>query len=80
MPTLTFKVTDEEARQIRAIARRQKLSVSEFLRRQAQLRREKPTEITRVVCPHTGASIFGPAPELPVLNTETVRGMLAEFP
>jgi hypothetical protein len=80
MPTLTFKVTDEEARQIRARARRQKLSVSEFLRRQAQPRPEKSGEITHVVCSHTGATIYGPAPELPALNTETVRGMLAEFP
>ena len=74
MPTLTFKVSEEEARQIRALARSQKLSVSEFLRRQAQPGREKPLEITRVVCPHTGATIFGPAPDLPALSTESVRG------
>lgn len=80
MPTLTFKVTDEEARQIRALARRQKLSVSEFLRRQAQAHREKPLEIPRMVCARTGATIFGPNPELPALNTESVRGMLADFP
>lgn len=80
MPTLTFKVTDEEARKIRALARRQKLSVSEFLRRQAQPGRESAQEITRVVCAHTGATIFGPAPELPALNTGSVRGMLADFP
>ena len=80
MPTLTFKVTDEEARRIRALARRQKLSVSEFLRRQAQTGREEPRDITRVVCAYTGAVIFGPAPGLPPLNTESVRGMLADFP
>jgi hypothetical protein len=80
MPTLTFKVSDEEARQIRALARRQRLSVSEFLRRQAQPVREAPREIPRVVCAYTGATIFGPTPELPALNTESVRGMLADFP
>lgn len=80
MPTLTFKVSDEEARQIRALARRQKLSLSEYLRRQAQPHQEKTLEIHRVVCAYTGATIFGPAPELPALNTESVRGLLADFP
>jgi hypothetical protein len=80
MPTLTFKVSVAEARQIRALARQLKLSVSEFLRRQAQPGREEPREIPRVVCAYTGATIFGPAPGLPALNTESVRGMLADFP
>ncbi len=80
MPTLTFKVTEEEARQIRVLARRQKLSVSEFLRRQAQPHPETPREIPRVVCSYTEATIFGRAPDLPALNTETVRGILADFP
>lgn len=80
MPTLTFKVSDLEARQIRALARQQKLSVSEFLRRQAQPHRGKAQEIRYVVCQHTGATIFGPTPEFPALNTESVRGMLADFP
>lgn len=80
MPTLTFKVSEEEARQIRALARRQKLSVSEYLRRQAKLGREQHREIAHVVCAYTGARIFGPAPELPPLNTDSVRGLLADFP
>lgn len=80
MPTLTFKVTEEEARRIRALARRQKLSVSEFLRRQAQPIREGEARISKVVCAHTGATIFGSAPELPALNTESVRSMMIDFP
>lgn len=80
MPTLTFKVSEEEARQIRAAARRQRLSVSEYLRRLTQPRPPAATGIARTVCAHTGATIFGPAPELPPLNTETVRGLLADFP
>ncbi len=80
MPTLTFKVSHEEARQIRALARQQKLSVSEFLRRQAQPHRRESQEIKRAVCAFTGATIFAPAPELPALNTETVRGLLTDFP
>lgn len=80
MPTLTFKVSEEEARRIRALARREGLSVSEYLRRQAQPGREKPREIAHVVCAYTGARIFGPAPELPPLNTDSVRGLLADLP
>ncbi len=81
MPTLTFKVTDEEARRIRLLARKQGLSVSEFLRRQALPLREEPRDgITRVVCVHTGATIFGPASGLLPFNTESVRDVLTDFP
>jgi len=80
MPTLTFKVSDEEARQIRALARRRKLSVSEFLRQQAQPNRDKAPQVTRVACAHTGATIFGAAPDLPPLDTQAVRELLSDFP
>ena len=80
MPTLTFKVTHEEARRIRALARRNKLSVSEFLRRQAAPSRGSGVAVPKVVCAHTAATIFGSADELPPLNTESVRSLLGEFP
>lgn len=80
MTTITFKVADEEARDLRMAARRAKLSLSEYLRRQVRLRKEKAKPISRVKCRHTGAMIFGPAPQFPPLNTETVRSMLSEFP
>ncbi len=80
MPTLTFKVTEEEAHVIRALARRQGLSVSEYLRRQAQPRSRRTGPIGRTRCAHTGAAIFAPAPDLPPLTTASVRQMLAEFP
>jgi hypothetical protein len=80
MPTLTFKVTEEEARHIRALARREKISVSEYLRRQAQPTARSTAPIGRARCTHTGATIFAPAPDLPPLTTESVRQMLAEFP
>jgi hypothetical protein len=35
MPTVTFKVTPEQAREIRRAARRMKLTVSDYLRRRA---------------------------------------------
>lgn len=80
MPTLTFKVTEDEARRIRALARRQKMSVSEYLRRQAQPQADRAGRVGRVRCAHTGATIFAPAPDLPPLTTDSVRGMLAELP
>ncbi|MCC7374781.1 MAG: hypothetical protein IT581_08995 [Verrucomicrobiales bacterium] len=80
MPTITFKVSAVEARQIRALARRQKLSVSEYLRRRAQQETDRPRRIGHVQCEYTGAMIFAPAPELAPLTTESVRDLLADFP
>ncbi|MGE3311873.1 MAG: hypothetical protein AB7O66_18050 [Limisphaerales bacterium] len=80
MPTITFKVSAAEARQIRALARRQKLSVSEYLRRRAQPEADRARRIRYILCEHTGAMIFAPAPELAPLTTESVRDMLADFP
>jgi hypothetical protein len=80
MPTLTFKVTEEEARYIRAMARREKITVSEYLRRQAQPTARSAAPMDRVRCAYTGAMIFASGPDLPPLTTESVRHMLAEFP
>lgn len=80
MPTRTFKVSVEESRRIRALARQRQLSVSEFLRRQAQPHPESSGPIPRVECGHTGAIIFGSAAGLPALDTESVRHLLADFP
>ena len=80
MPTLTFKVTTEEARQIRLAARRQRLSVSEFLRRKAMDVPKAPSKIPRMTCPRTHAVIFGPCPNLPPLDSQAVRDLLGDFP
>jgi hypothetical protein len=80
MPTLTFKVTEEEARHIRALAKREKISVSEYLRRQAHPAARSAAPIGRVRCAYTGANIFAPAPDLPPLSTDSVRQILVEFP
>ena len=80
MKTLTFKVTDDEARAIRALAKREGLSVSEFLRRQAKAVNTPAPEVTTTRCPLTGVTIFAPAPHLPPLTTESVQEMLASFP
>jgi hypothetical protein len=78
--TITFKVTDDEAHLIRSLARREKLSVSEFLRRRAS-GAGGPARVPALVrCDFTGAMIFAPRPEQPLFDTESVREMLADFP
>ena len=80
MQTLTFKVSDDEARLIRSKARREKLSLSEYLRRRAGGGKGTTRVPDRVRCEFTGAMIFAPLPEQPPLDTESVREMLADFP
>jgi hypothetical protein len=80
MPTISFKVSEEEERTIRARARLEHLTVSEFLRRQAVALFKPPTFIERVKCPLTGAIIFGGAEDLPLLTVDSTREMLADFP
>jgi hypothetical protein len=80
MTTLTFKVADEEARNLRAAARRAKLTLSEFLRRQIRVKTPEAAPVRRVKCRHTGAMIFAPPSHFPILTTEAVRDMLADFP
>jgi hypothetical protein len=78
--TIIFKVTDEEARRIRAAARRQRLTVSEFLRRRAAGPELSPSEPELVTCPFTGAMISAPLADPPPLTLESVKEMLADFP
>ena len=80
MATISFKVSDEEARAIRARARLERLTVSEFLRRQAVAVVRPPTAIGRVRCPLTGAIIFDGAEDLPPLTVDSTRELLADFP
>jgi hypothetical protein len=80
METLSFKVSEDEARSIRARAQQAKLTVSEYLRRRALNRSSKKSTNPLVRCPKTGAMIFAPLPGEPPLTTESVRGYLADFP
>ena len=80
MATISFKVSDEEARLIRARARSEGISVSEHLRRRARLAMPPPSSPQLVRCPHTGAMIFAALEDLPPLTTEAVRELLADFP
>jgi len=80
MATLTFKVTDEEARLIRSRARKERVTVSEYLRRRASLPLVPAGKPAKVRCPHTGAMIFASPGYQPPLTTEAVRELLADFP
>ena len=80
MATISFKVSDDEARMIRVLAGKEGVSVSEFLRRRACISLPAPRKPARVRCPHTGALVFAAPAHLPPLTTETVRELLADFP
>lgn len=80
MKTLSFKVSEEEAEEIRRQAREADLSVSEFLRRRARGESLEPVPIQVTECEFTGSMVFSGGPELPPLTTETVREWLSDFP
>ena len=80
MQTITFKVSDAEASLIRAKAKQERSSLSEYLRRRAtgMSKESALPELGR--CEFTGAMIFSPQPGLEGLTTATVRAILTDFP
>ena len=80
MTTISFKVSEDEARLIRARARKEGVTVSEYLRRRARLSAPASRPLRRVRCPHTGAMIFAAAEDQGSLTTEMVREILSDFP
>lgn len=80
MKTLTFKVSDAEARAIQEKARRERLSVSEFLRRRARQPSPEPIRPTLRRCPVTGALVFAAAANQTPLTVAATRELLADFP
>ncbi len=79
MTTISFKVSEDEARLIRKRAKQQRMSVSEYLRRRAA-GSEDVAPVGKTRCDITGAEIFAALPGSPSLTTEAVRQMLADFP
>ena len=82
MPTLTFKVTLQEAARIRRMAHREGLTVSEFLRRRAvEVLPDAGDggayhiEISAV----TGLPVMHVHSETPSVSSEQVRALLATF-
>lgn len=80
MTTLSFKVSEDEARTIRARARQERLTVSEFLRRQAIVPARPLTKIELIPCALTGAIVFAGGDNLSPLTVESTKTMLADFP
>lgn len=80
MTTLTFKVTEAEARRIRRLARSEQLTVSEFLRRRAAGAHVETTKPTRIWCPRTGAMVFAPLASQPPLTLDAVKQFMENFP
>lgn len=76
MKTITFKVTEDEERQLRRQARESGLTISGFLR--GKLRGERAVEV--VASRATGAPAFRLRGNQERLTTEGVREMLADFP
>ena len=78
MPVLTFKVTADEARRIRARARASKSpSVSDYLRKKAL---PPPPRARRVMVKNPLTGIMVDATPGPVVSDEMVRQSLADFP
>jgi hypothetical protein len=80
MATITFKVTEEEARLIRSRARKERVSVSEYLRRRTNVSESASRKPGKVRCRYTGAMIFAAPENQPPLTTEAVRELLSDFP
>ena len=80
MVTISFKVSEDEALLVRARARTEGVSVSEYLRRRAGLDVPRSGPLGLVRCPHTGAMIFAAPGEQAPLTTEMVRELLSDFP
>lgn len=84
MPTLTFKVTPEEAARIRRLARRERRTVSEFLRRRAVQRGPMSADDAggyRIeISPVTGLPVVHAPPGAPRVTPEQVKALLVDFP
>ena len=81
MPTISFKVSPRLAARIRELARREGLTVSEFLRRRATA--AAPTDTAQayqiVEDPVTGLPVME-GPEGESVSSEDVRALMADFP
>lgn len=80
MPTLTFKVSLDEARRIRALAKQKKTTLSDYVRTSV-LREPKSRGKTRIITdPISGFPVLKAPDGTPPLTSEQVRAMLADFP
>lgn len=82
MPTITFKVSEAEARAIRARARAAKANVSTFLRTSAlgSPTTEKPRKLAMRKHPVSGLPYDASGAKLPLVTNEEVKALMADFP
>lgn len=80
MKTLTFKVSDDMAKQLKADARREKLSLSEFVRKRLSAGSGDEPIVSRELCTESGVEVFTSKGKLRPLTTEMVKEYLADFP
>ena len=82
MPTITFKVTPQEAARLRALARREGLNVSEFLRRRALASKGSGDEGEYRIGqdPVTGLPVMEAPAGLAPVSREHIRALMADFP
>ena len=80
MPTITFKVSPDEARRLRAAGRGARLTLSEFVRKKVSATAKAKKHPLTKRCPLTGVQIFHGTSDMIPPTTETVRQMLADFP
>lgn len=81
MPTITFKVTPREAARIQEMARREGVSVSEYLRRRAMTPRPlTPGGYRIAIDALTGLPVMEAPPEVAPVSSAQVRALLADFP
>jgi hypothetical protein len=83
MPTITFKVSADEAARIRCLARQEGRTVSEFLRRRATLvdasARSAP-EYHIEISPVTGLPVLRATNGTTVASSDEIRERLVDFP
>jgi hypothetical protein len=82
MPTITFKVSDREASRIRELARREGVTVSEFLRRRAIAAPPHPGagEYRITTDPVTGLPVMEAPSGTPPVTSGQIRALMADFP
>jgi hypothetical protein len=80
MPTITFKVSPAEAREIRRRARVEKATVSKFLRTLA-LGKDEPARRRKLLLKkHPVSGLLVDATPGPAVSQETIDEALANFP
>lgn len=81
MPTISFKVSADEARQLRRKARKSKITVSDYLRR-AALDEPPPRRRKLLVRKHplSGLPYDAGGNRDPVVSREEIAAALADFP